>query len=368
MFPVLISAPSPTLFFVRDRSDKLDIDLEKINGSTYSPLKLHRVSFFLDVGLEGGSPMGFGFDGSIIISRTPSVSTPDEAIDCFNRVKASMMLGGLALDATTQSMIGFGELKESGYFRYHETLGAEARISQALQERGAGGNISICLLEPKQLTENEVKEAYSKGSRIFRLLTNLNAAFLTLSYSNLRKAETRNSLIFGWVACEQVVEHFWKDIFLSDASRYVSTDRRKRLLKTQSVAQKLDLLLQAAVISEKVYNALSIARKARNNFAHTGGAVSFEDAFQCNFGLLLLIQEYAALKNISSGIVDLTEILPSRDGDASEPSRSISNAKEVDWSRVKYFRTLYQIPGDETWEPGDERVDGHQIGPIETVE
>ncbi len=367
MFPVLISAPSPTLCFARDSSDKLDIDLEKINGSTYSPLKLHRGSFFLDVGLEGGSPMGFGFDGSMLISRTPSVSTPDEAIDCFNRVKASMMLGGLALDATTQSMIGFGEIKETGYFRYHETLGAEAKISQALQEGGAGGQINICLLEPRQITEKEVIEAYSKGNRIFSLLANLNAAFLTLSYSSLRKAETRNSLIFGWVACEQVVEHFWSDIFLKDASKYVSTDRRKRLLKTQNVALKLDLLLQAAVISEKVYNALAVARKARNDFAHTGGAVSFEDAFQCNYGLLLLIQEYAALKDVSSGIVDLMEILPSCDSDAAVPSSSIGKAAEADWSRVKYFRILYPIPGDERWEPGDEKVDGHQIGPVDPL-
>ncbi len=122
MFPVLISAPSPTQFFVRDTDDDFDIDIKMINEGAYSPLKLHRVSFFLDVDLEGGSPMGFGFDGSMIIPRTPSVSNPDLAIDCFNRVKAAMMLGGLAFDATTQSMIGFGELKQTGYFRYFRAL------------------------------------------------------------------------------------------------------------------------------------------------------------------------------------------------------------------------------------------------------
>lgn len=362
MFPILISAPSPTLFYVRDDTDTFEIDLDEINDGTYNPLKLHRVSFFLDVGLEGGSPMGFGFDGSMLIPRTASVSTPDLAIDCFNRVKACMMLGGLAVDATTQSMIGFGELKETGYFRYHRSLGAEAQISQALQEGGAGGQISICLLEPRRVTGEQVKNAYSKGSRIFGLLTKLNSAFLTLSYSSLSKSETRNALVFGWVACEQIVESFWLDVFLKDKSKYGSSDRRNRLKRNQNVALKLDLLLQAELISEKVYKSLSVARQARNTFAHTGGPVSFEDALECLVGLLLLIQEFAELNDVPTGTEHLLDMFSHGDQDKDSHEDGVAKAEDVDWERVKFWRPLYPIPGDERWEGDDNMTDGIRLG------
>lgn len=362
MFPVLISAPSPLHFFTRDEDDDFDIDIEKVNSGTYSPLKLHRVSFFLDAGLEGGSPMGFGFDGSMLIPKTPSVSTPDAAMDCFNSVKAAMMLGGLALDASNRSMMGFGELKSTGYFRYTHALGSESQISQALQEGGAGGQLNISLLSPRRITQKEVEDAYAEGQKVFSLLTKLNAAYLSLAYSSLRRSETRNALVFGWVACEQVIQQIWDEFLIGDQNAYGTARRRNGLKATRNVAPKLELLALAKIISEDTYETLSTARKARNDFAHKGGAVTFNSAFECVSGLILLIQEFANLKGVSTGASHLLEVFNTiEEREAKHSGRGATKAGDVDWKSVKYWREMFKIPGDENWEGDDSLLDGIEL-------
>ncbi|KGF68545.1 hypothetical protein LL06_16010 [Hoeflea sp. BAL378] len=349
-------------FFTRAENDDFDIDIEKVNSGTYSPLKLHRVSFFLDAGLEGGSPMGFGFDGSMLIPRTPSVNSPDAAMDCFNGVKAAMMLGGLPLDASTHGMMGFGELKSSGYFRYTRALGSEAQISQALQEGGAGGQLNISLLSPRRITQKEVEDAYAEGQKVFTHLTKLNAAYLSLAYSSLRRSETRNALVFGWVACEQVIQQVWDEFLIGDQYVYGTEKRRKGLKATRNVAPKLELLALAKIISEDAYETLTVARKSRNDFAHTGGAVTFDSAFECVSGLILLIQEFADLKGVSTGTSHLLEIFnASEQKDAKHSAQEATKAGNVDWGSVKYWRKLYKIPGDEDWEGDDSLLDGIEL-------
>lgn len=362
MFPVLISAPSPLYFFTRSEDDVLDIDIKKVNSGTYSPLKLHRVSFFLDAELEGGSPMGFGYDGSMLIPRTPSVSTPDAAMDCFNGVKAAMLLGGLALDASTHGMMGFGELKSTGYFRYTRALGSEAQISQALQEGGAGSQLNISLLSPRRVTQKEVEDSYAEGQKVFSRLTKLNAAYLSLAYSSLRRSETRNALVLGWVACEQVIQQIWEEFLIGDQNVYGTEKRRKGLEQTRNVAPKLELLALAKVVSEHVYETLSLARKARNKFAHQGGAVSFDDAFQCVSGLIFLIQEFAQLKGVTTGTSHLLEPFnSSEEEDSKHAGEKTGKAEDIDWKSVKYWRELYKIPGDELWEGDASLLDGIEL-------
>ncbi len=306
--------------------------------------------------------MGFGFDGSMLIPRTPSVSTPDAAMDCFNCVKAAMMLGGLALDASTHGMMGFGELQTTGYFRYTRALGSEAQISQALQEGGAGGYLNISLLSPRRVSQKEVEVAYAEGQKVFSHLTKLNAAYLSLAYSSLRRSETRNALVFGWVACEQVIQQIWDEFLIGDEDVYGTNTRRKGLKETRNVAQKLELLALAKIISEDAYETLAVARKARNDFAHKGGAVPFNSAFRCVSGLILLIQEFADLKGFSTGTSHLLEIFnTSEEKDVKHSAKEATTAENIDWESVKYWREMYKIPGDELWEGDDSLLDGHQL-------
>lgn len=306
--------------------------------------------------------MGFGFDGSMLIPRTPSVSSPDAAMDCFNGVKAAMMLGGLALDASTHGMMGFGELKSTGYFRYTRALGSEAQISHALQEGGAGGQLNISLLSPRRITQKEVEDAYAKGQKLFIHLTKLNAAYLSLAYSSLRRLETRNALVFGWVACEQVIQQVWDEFLIGNQDVYGTETRRKGLKATRNVAPKLELLALAKIISEDAYETLAVARKARNDFAHEGGEVTFDSALKCVSGLLLLIKEFADLKGVSTGTSHLLETFDaSGKKDAKHLDREATKAENVDWESVKYWREVYKIPGDKHWEGDESLLDGIKL-------
>lgn len=355
MFQVIISAPPSTMFFTRSKEDTFSVNIEEINKGTYDPLKLHRVSFFLDVGLEHGTPMGFGFDGSLIIPKDRSVSTADSAIDSFNRVKAALLLGGVPIDATTPSMIGFGELKSTGYFRYHDCLGAEALIAQALQERGAGSQVAINLLRPPELTEEEVRSAFYHGERTFSALPRLNAAFLAQAYSSLRKHEARKALIFGWVACEQLLESLWQDFFLKEPRFYRFESRLAYLKNVRHVAEKIEFLFLSDLIPEDIYSHITAARKSRNKFAHSGGEVEMEHAQSCVKGMLMLIEALSALHGRPFNMGEIFETLEPQK--RPRPTR-IGTAKDVDWSSVAFYKELIKIPGDESWEDGGTQVDG----------
>jgi hypothetical protein len=274
MFPIVISAPNPIHLFVRDETDEWNPLIQEINAGSYDPLKLHRVSFFLDVGLDYGTPMGFGFDGSLIIPRNPSLRSADDAMDCFNRVKAAMLLGGLHFSQTTSPELAFGELSELGYFRYTVPHGPASELSRALGERGAGSLLSIVLDQPKRVDRVHVESSFNRGKAVCLNLTRVNAAFLVTAFSSADKHEYRNALIFGWVATEQIIEHLWVDRFLKDKQLYRLEGRQKELRAVRNVGQKLEMLFQSGLLAEHAYTTLLHARKARNRFAHTGGAVA----------------------------------------------------------------------------------------------
>lgn len=77
-FPCVLAAPRHFHLFVQDPDDG-SLTLEQVNAGTYDPLKLKRISFYLDVGLPHGNPMGFGFDGSMIITRNPHLRSAGDA-------------------------------------------------------------------------------------------------------------------------------------------------------------------------------------------------------------------------------------------------------------------------------------------------
>lgn len=358
MFSIVISAPNPFYLYVRDESDEWQITIKEINEGNYDALKLHRVSFFLDVGLEYGTPMGFAFDGSMLVPRNPSLKSADDAIDCFNRVKAALLLGGLQLDQTTSSELAFGDLSDLGYFRYTDPHGSTALLNRAFGELGAGSLLSIVLDKPRRITKSEVEGAFKSGSLVFSNLSRVNAAFLVTAFSCAAKHEHRSALIFGWVALEQVVEHLWTDCFLSKKDYFLSENRKQSLKKLRNVSQKIEMLRQSEILSDKAYTSLHVARKARNKFAHNGGQVSREDAVECLKALLIAIDIYSEQRGIPSvGLAPLS-VFQGKSKEKQTDENTAVEAGAIDWSDVKYWREIFKIPGDENWAGDEEKLDG----------
>ncbi|KQI70412.1 hypothetical protein AN191_18295 [Loktanella sp. 5RATIMAR09] len=164
------------------------------------------------------------------------------------------------------------------------------------------------------------------------------------------------------MACEQVIQQIWDEFLIGDQDVYGTEKRRKGLKATRNVAPMLELLALAKIISEDAYETLAVARKARNDFAHQGGAVTFESAFECVSGLILLIQEFADLKGVSTGTSHLLEIFnASEEKDAKHSAKEATKAENVDWKNVKYWREMYKFPGDENWEGDASLLDGIEL-------
>lgn len=361
MFPIILSAPESFHLFVRNEEDNWDVSIEDINSNNYDALKLHRVSFFLDVGLENGTHMGFGFDGSMIIPRNPSIQSADDAMDCFNKVKAALLLGGLQMDQTTSSHLGFGELTELGYFRYISPLGFAAQFNRALGEKGAGNLSSIVLENPRRITQYTVEKAFKTGTTIIECLPYLNSAFLVTAFSAAKKHENRSALIYGWVATEQVINHLWDDHFLKDEKYFLLQERKGTLNKIRNISQKIEILYQSRMLSNEAYKQINKARVARNTFAHGGARVPYEHVISCLKGLLLTIDTYSNLNGLAS--IGMSPINSFEDTQSKQrPQEHYSGlVRDIDWKAVKYWRALFAIPGDKNWKDEGQFLDGIRL-------
>lgn len=269
-FPCIIASPRPFHLFVRNKDDAWNPTVEELNRGSYDPTKLERISFYLNVGIRGGSPMGFAFDGSMLAPRNPHIRNADDAIDEFNRVVGALVLGGLHLDHVTPKDLAFGSLLATGYFRYEMPHGVLPRLHQAWGEASAGGHLNIDLLDPARITRDEVEGAWARGRPILDAAYNMDPSAMIMAFSYHYQTEYRNSLIYSWLTIEQLIEQIWEDYFLKRLKNDFS-ERLGALGNTaRNIAGKIEFLVEASFIDKKLYSHLSSARSARNDFIHAG--------------------------------------------------------------------------------------------------
>lgn len=205
-FPCVLAAPRHFHLFVQDPDDDWSPTLEQVNAGTYDPLKLKRVSFYLDVGLPHGNPMGFGFDGSMIIPRNPHLRSADDAVDEFNRVVAALLIGGLRLHQVVSENLAFGSLYATGYYRYEHPHGILPTLHQAWGEAAAGGYLSIDLLHPPRVSKADTVAALDAGRPVLAAAYRIDPATLVMAFSHHVATEYRNSLVYSWLIVEQLVK------------------------------------------------------------------------------------------------------------------------------------------------------------------
>lgn len=355
MFPVIISAPNPFYHFTRNSDDCFELDIPKVNTAKYDALKLHRVSFFQDVGLEHEVPMGFGFDGSMLIPRDKLTPSADVAIAKFNKVKASLFIGGITLNQTTVESLAFGELSEYGYFRYMHALGSTSQIAMALSE-GNAGILNIEMLDARKISKEKFESAYLAGEKLVNALGNVDTQYLLTSVNSYNEGNYRITLLFGWIVIEQLIDKLWSELFLKKEIYFVNKERRKTVNSImRNVGQKIEMLHQTLILREEEYNAIFQSRKARNKFIHSGGSVNKRDAFACIYSVFKLLD----ILCIEFGMAKVSENILEQLGKNSIPIRSdVARAGELDWSKVSAYRLLYKIPGDRDWNGDYAAIDG----------
>lgn len=345
-FPCIIASPRHFHLFVRNKDDAWSPTIEELNRGSYDPTKLKRISFYLNVGIRGGSPMGFAFDGSMLAPRNPHIRNADDAIDEFNRVIGALVLGGLHLDHVTPKELAFGSLLTTGYFRYEMPHGVLPRLHQAWSEASAGGYLNIDLLDPLRITRDEVERAWARGRPVLDAAHNLDPSAMIMAFSYHYQTEYRNSLIYSWLAIEQLIEQIWDDYFV----KRVKIDFSERLGTLNRIARnisgKIEFLVEANIIEKKLYAHLSSARSARNDFIHAGKKPEQKDSFNSLNVLISLLGIIALQRDIDYKPAVLRKISKGRRGGR---GLGVSRAETIDWGKVRLWRAIKPIPGEAHW-------------------
>lgn len=347
-FPVVLAAPRHFHLFFRDENDHWEQTIENINQGTYDALKLKRVSFYMDVGLPYGNVMAFGFDGSMIVPRNPHLRSGDDALDEFNRVLATCLLGGLLLEQVAATDLAFGTLLSTGYYRYEQPHGPGPRLRQAIGERSAGSHLTIELLTPQRILKEAVTSAFAAGRAVLAAITRVNAAGLIMAFSYHRSGEYRNSLIQSWVIVEQLVTQIWEDIYLKSTTMLIFQERAGNLNASgRSVSAKIEFLTQALMINQRLYQHLNHARKARNDFIHKGTAPTERASYFALSALTKLIETLCSHQSVR---FDGRPLMQSVGRGARRPMQAgVMRAEDADWPRVGWWRSVAPLPGERGW-------------------
>lgn len=361
-FPVIIAAPMSTRIYARDRNDTWVPTIEQTNSGTYDTLRLKRISFYLGTASIHGSPMGFGFDGSLIIPRDPEISSADDAVDAFNKVVASLLIGGIPVEQVSASDLAFGVLGSTGYYRYHEPHGPSGLLRQALGEGAAGGMLAIDLIDPPVFERHEIEKAFEQGEPVLSVLSNLRPEFLLMSFSYYRNAEYRNSLIYGWLIVEQLIDNAWNTLFLQGMELSMRQARESSLKQVaRNVSGKIEFLMQTKCFERSMYLQIQKARQARNDLIHSGRTPSRNDVYFCLKSaahLIAAICRAHAIPFEPSGL--LKTIAKSR----RRSVRNLGVTANPDWSKPKFWRPVKPIPGEVHFSGNYEQISDIYLAPV----
>ncbi|MCP3964183.1 MAG: hypothetical protein GY719_40655 [bacterium] len=351
--PIVIGNAAPFRLVVRDE-DHWNPSLEDINRGQYDYVKLHRLSAFVDVGIAPYS-LGIGFDGSLVLPATDDYKDRDAALAKFNQVLGQLLLGGVYTEAVSPEDITFGTLTLDGYFRGITCAsGPVSRFHQAIRQK-MGGVLDLGrLVKPRKIAVGEVESSLLKGKEVLATVDRLSAGILLNGVTYLVRHQWAEALVGLWTSIEQVVSHIWDTrIAKCDSDRGAKIVGRGKFLqdfRTWTTSARVEVLYQKGLIGAGEYNLLNKARKARNEFVHSGKTPkrqSAEASAKALFGLMsLVIANYKDSGHLS----DIYERILRNVRGSFVPKERVVPMEEVSW-----WIEIPPIPGDPRW--GDRKYD-----------
>lgn len=363
--PIYIANTNPFRLVLRDGDDSWQASLEQINNSKYDYVKLHRATKFFDAEIAKPFPLCVGFDGSFILPAVKQYSTLEATLDEFNRIFASILIGGVYIEGVTPSDLSHGEMTMYGYYRHIKTFGGKGELHKALGNRDAGSYESICLHEPHTILASEIESAYTEGAKIIKTVKNLSPSLFISAFTHFIKHQTREALTSAWISIEQTIDHIWQKVVIEDAKKINIQNRRKFLDSQQwTSAHKIELLFQRTIFHSSSYEHLSIARSARNDFIHKGlppNQIQVENALKALIDLLYIAAKLEQLE-LQKSHLERYLVAGNFVGSA------VAAAEKVDWSQVKAWKEIPTIPGDPKWSGNFEKFEDITLQPIKPGE
>lgn len=366
--PILIANFKPFRLISRDESDKWEPNLEEINNSTYNYVKLHRASKFFDAHLPKPMPACFGFDGSLIFPFIEEFKNDDLVVEEFNRILASVFLGGIYVESISPLDISRGSMNMTGYYRHSSTHSSNSDFHRAIGECDAGSLASIRLHQPEILEASKVISAYTYGHKVLAKLPTLSPSLFISAFTYYKKHQLREALAHAWIGVEQILEFIWKETIVEDA-KSVNIPKRRKFIESQqwNSAHKIEMLYQQGLIKEELYSSLSKARFARNTFIHKGINPSYEETHSALMSLIILVEVTSKINDVDFSRSNLEQYLPEQ-SKLCIPQTFMPEKRNNEALNVKYWREIKLIPGDKGWKGSYESYSDITLSPIKVKE
>jgi hypothetical protein len=186
--------------------------------------------------------------------------------DCFTQLICELSLLGEYKQPITPAYLGIGKRRDNLLIT-ESTGGAPSMFL----DRVFGPVIHTMDKNYFYESMNTISEVYDEAKKLLfttklKIVSAKLPLFIASAFSEYSQHQLEESLIDAWVACEQLINHYWK-IFINMST---NKERRERLKdeRTYSSSVKLEVLYSSRIFQEDLYNSLQIARKHRNNLIH----------------------------------------------------------------------------------------------------
>lgn len=295
VIPGYIASPLPFRLIKRSVKDEWNPNIDNINSHTYDYVRLHRISGTIDIGLPKPFTLAVTFDGSFILPAIEKYAEVAVAVDEFNNFFGCLLLGGVFTQAVDATFLQKCVAYKNYYFEtVHAPLNSFVDLKNNFRHKHSSVKDNIILMDCESVLLNEVVSAYKVGQQILNKVVNLSPSFLIKGMSTYINNSFAESLVNNWLSIEQILDNIWQTRIVRSQTSH-SINGRQDFLKdnrTWTTAAKTELFFQKNLINEALYNQISKARKARNNFVHTGvnpSKIEAETAFNLLFSLLSLV-------------------------------------------------------------------------------
>lgn len=237
--------------------------------------------------------------------------------------------------------MSYGHMIMEGY-NYIDSFGKGliSNFHRAIRLKEVSNFDAIQLIDPINISVEEINKAYAKGCNVYERLTNLSPNILLEGVTNYVESNWTQSLILVWTNIEQLLNQIWEENIIADVS-----NKRKDFLndfRTWTAAAKIEVLFIKGYLLPDIYDLINKVRKVRNEFMHKTEQIkkeSVDDALNVLFSLISLIDSEYKDKNTFDGVVEM--IIKQQRGFL------FHNMEEcVD---VKYWRMMPPLPGSKAW-------------------
>lgn len=298
-----------------------EITLEQINRHTYNNFDLCEVV----AAIEFNDAMPYQTlicgDGGIALPKTNSLRTKEKAMEAFNKLLCTLLIGGIQVQAVDLRDIVWGRLHDNTPYIFPVGFGQSlnSMIHAHLRLKTANSIDTINLLHMPEISILDFQTAFNQGENVLSKLSKLSPTFLLRGFTELCYHNWSDALSNLWVCVEQLTTLLWQKFFLEVIDKH-PTNLPSRLTslkddnRTWSTAIKQEILWQLGVIKEDDYLGLYSARKARNALVHSGQppcdkiVKSLYDSLLSLMGIASGVHQFALMElNISNMIHDINE-------------------------------------------------------------